>query len=620
MVINILGQLPVTINVMPLKSEKKSKKGLSPLDQFTKESIEANARLCQQYKVFKIGGLTHEIFKDRYINEVVVHCEHSLACVPRMNKTEDGMEYSALVVSKKNGSTMLRSAKYYEKHLRQVVPHIWPLDVEEENDDGFTPVTSNRGNQGNTVKKATPAQPTNIKSSIAAINQAIINTNYAEGVWYCVTFGRGGRRPSGVYPNWQGQFGAMYMTQGVSGAIFQSFPTEAEAWERFNLSYPNIHSEEDLRKFRMSIPHTETNKSPTWSDFDRQRFHRADSVAYTLCELDDQEMLEARIASTLRITGTVDGEINDRDYYIEDEWMTLYDNSNDKATDEVKGDDDNDNKMEEECTGNDDDEEEVPNSQEFNHETEMEADDDVKTTPKRRRVPAEGDEEAEAAAAAIPTSASKGAPTEFFAVAFPLPLLANTLSDALAFLHLFKRGFGEQYENQTMLCQCHLFPECMSAIVHCPSQQEAIELRHFILHNPMLGKYQLEAAMITNKVDVDGICNFDVQRVPHWEERASKEIIQYTKAATPIDVDSELLKIVYTSPVDVVVKTFYEKWWSTENLEESKPAHNAIKVPNVNVVMEIGKNDAHFVHARTQFMGVHFSESDVDAESTNSSF
>ena len=354
--------------------------------------------------------------------------------------------------------------------------------------------------------------------------------------------------------------------------------------------------------------------SPTWSAFDRKRFHRPGSVAYTLCELDDQEMLEARIASTLRLTGTVDGEINDRDYYIEDEWMTLYENDTEKEENENKGQVDED--MEEEG------EDEVPNSQEFNHEMEKgaDADEEIKTTPKRRRVPVGGDEEAEAAAAAIPTSASKGAPVEFFAVAFPLPLLANTLSDAMAYLHLFKRGFGEQYENQTMLCQCLLFPECMSAIVHCPSKDEATQLRHFILHNPMLGKYQLEAAMITNKMDVDNICNFEVQRVPQWEERASKAIIQYIKTATPIDKDSELLKMVYTSPVDVVVKTFYEKWWSAENVEESKPAHNAIKVPNEEVILELGKTDLQFVHARTQFMGVHFSESDIDAESTNSSF
>jgi hypothetical protein len=65
----------------------------------------------------------------------------------------------------------------------------------------------------------------------------------------------------------------------------------------------------------MCIPHTETNLTPTWSEYDGETFHRHGAIAYTFCENDDQEMLEARMAVTFRLTGSYDGVIDKREYY-----------------------------------------------------------------------------------------------------------------------------------------------------------------------------------------------------------------------------------------------------------------------------------------------------------------
>ena len=171
-----------------------------------------------------------------------------------------------------------------------------------------------------------------------------------------------------------------------------------------------------------------------------------------------------------------------------------------------------------------------------------------------------------------------------------------------------------------MLCTSTLFPDCVCAIVHCPTQAEAIGLRRFIKERPLLGKYQLESALFTTKADVDTYCNFDVQKVPQWEERAENPLIQYIKTSTPLEFDGDLLRIVYTGSIPLLMKAFHEKWKGGEDVEESKCAHNAIPIPNPEKIATLTAVDEKFATLRSQFIHVTILETDFEVESANSRF
>jgi hypothetical protein len=56
--------------------------------------------------------------------------------------------------------------------------------------------------------------------------------------------------------------------------------SKAQAIEKMNKRFPGVNSWETQWHFWMTVPHTETNLSPTWSPFHGKIHHRPDAVAY----------------------------------------------------------------------------------------------------------------------------------------------------------------------------------------------------------------------------------------------------------------------------------------------------------------------------------------------------
>ena len=135
--------------------------------------------------------------------------------------------------------------------------------------------------------------------------------------WIVVRKGKGGRRTVGLYPPeaWYQEFGTRFLVLGVSGALYKGYDSESKGWEVLNYFFPGVVDAATLALFHASIPHTETNLSPTHSHMEEAPYHRAGAVAYSFCKQDSTEMLEARMAVTLRLTGEEDGIIDKREYY-----------------------------------------------------------------------------------------------------------------------------------------------------------------------------------------------------------------------------------------------------------------------------------------------------------------
>jgi hypothetical protein len=66
-----------------------------------------------------------------------------------------------------------------------------------------------------------------------------------------------------------------------------------------------------LHRFHESIPHTETNLSPTYSEYDGPIFHAFGAEAYTYTKADDAvEMLLKHMEATKRLKGEDKGPID----------------------------------------------------------------------------------------------------------------------------------------------------------------------------------------------------------------------------------------------------------------------------------------------------------------------
>ena len=348
---------------------------------------------------------------------------------------------SSRLVSLQTASTMCRTDKYYKNLIKSNVPDAFPIEIQ----DGFTTVES-KSTKTTIISINKNDKQGGIRSRVNAIQQMLANSSNCDNRWYCVIFGRGGRRAAGVYFGYQGPGQPKYLTQGVSGALVIGFDSQASAIERFNLSYPFINSYDDLENWRRSISHLETNLSPTWPNYDGQIYHSRGARAYPYVEHDSEELFNARYQATFNILGSYDyeGVIDRRQLMFPENWHCNLVNlpppgfDNVPPSDNVNGDITD---AANENTMNDDDEA-PPNSQDLPmQDAQRDTSDNSaasNTNPKRRKVPVVGDEEAENAARQFATNndtTSKKMPTiicncqdnDFFAVVFPLPNIANTL-------------------------------------------------------------------------------------------------------------------------------------------------------------------------------------------------
>jgi hypothetical protein len=227
------------------------------------------------------------------------------------------MEYSAYIITNKSANTLTKKNDFYIEALKAILPELFPIDLTQDSDGNFVEVTGNRGksNKPKPFGPEEPPQQLSLNQSIALIKSSSVVSEITSNTRWVCTKGRGGNRAVGVYDNYYAKHNARYLSQGISGGSVLRADNDAEGWSLVNIRIPGVDSPAKLRIFHMCIPHTETNLTPSYSDYDGETFHRHGAIAYTFCENDDQEMLESRMAMTLQLTGSYDGVIDRREYY-----------------------------------------------------------------------------------------------------------------------------------------------------------------------------------------------------------------------------------------------------------------------------------------------------------------
>jgi hypothetical protein len=313
----------------------------------------------------------------------------------------------------------------------------------------------------------------------------------------------------------------------------------------------------------MCVPHNETNKSPTWSDYDGERFHRQGAAAYTFCENDDQEMLEARMAVTYRLTGSYDGQIDKREYYyayladFKEKLAIMNGTAGPKSTEDDNGE-----------------EETMPNSQEDNFASPDGMDDkeDINRTPQKKRKVSQPPSAAAAAAPifAAPHEDSTESPVH---VVMALPV-TGTVVDVHAFFNQFQTGFGRGHVS---LCRYAPFPEFPSALIECANSSVAENLCEFISTHALFGKYKCVTHILTEKHQFDAL-DTTIVTSQALEKLSEDPLLHYIKYNTPADADMDLYQMMLTTTIPQEVLThFMTNLKQDEDLMECKA--NPIQVP-----------------------------------------
>jgi hypothetical protein len=396
--------------------------------------------------------------------------------IPRSNRpkanSNTAMEFSAYIITRKTANTLTKKSDFYMQALKDLIPELFPIDLTQDSDGNFVEVKNSKPkSKPKPAGPEEPPKPLDLNQSIALIkSSSMVSEITSDTCWVCVD-GRGGNRCIGVYDSYFDKWQARFLTQGVSGGFVLRADNHAEGWSLVNLCVPGVDCPAKLRLWHMCIPHTESNKSPTWSDYDGERFHRQGAAAYTFCENDDQEMLESRMAATYRVTGSYEGQIDKREYYyayladFKEKLAIMNRTAGPKSTEEDNAD-----------------EETMPNSQEDNF-TSPDDKDEVNRTPQKKRKVSQPPSAA-AAAAPIFASPHKNSIESPVHVVMALPV-TGTVVDVLAFFNQFQTGFGRGHVS---LCRYAPFPEFPSALIDCANSAVAENLCEFISTHALFGK------------------------------------------------------------------------------------------------------------------------------------
>jgi hypothetical protein len=417
--------------------------------------------------------------------------------------------------------------------------------------------------------------PASLKDTFAKLSEKVKFTLDENGKYYVVTDGRGGRRSVNVYTKYKdGINGAHYAHHGVSGAFVKSFEDINDAWAYIEERYPGVNSYEALRKFHEGIPHNETNISPTWSDVDGETFHRYGAVAYTFTENDDAEMLLKRMEATLRVTGTENGQVDQRSHY----YASLF-NPNKLYT----GDS---NKQPFPSTNNsakEDDEEEFPHSQDYLPEEDLDNDDQMDTASNRSRSSSPSkkhkvDEEqpTDYFDAAILNTSTNSSKYDAVPIVISMPM-ASTIYDFLLYVSPFKAGLGAWWPEQTRIGKFGLFPGCTVVYLMCPKKL-VTSFREYVHHTKMWGKWQL----FTSLIHTEKYVTYE-RKSFLLESLARDPLIQYVKASIHPKHEKELadlLRIQQNARAGQPIFDHFVKNWKKDAItEDGKQLAGEWRVP-----------------------------------------
>lgn len=319
----ISGGLPIIVSPFPKNtpdsSKSKHKSRLSPVDKFAIEVIRANNRLCaEKYKVIDLTDVTDQIFEGRSIVNMTATCADAVAVLPRtvrrgVHSATRGLKFVGTLVLQKKANTCIKEEKYYRTFFLKETPEIYPLHIDSDEsdfDDATFKSTSKSSKASRGQESPKKYKQTDMRTLISTITKSNPAFNTEKAGFFFTFGGRGGQRSIDIKDSYYGPHGAKYLVHEVSGAYICRYDTQAEAWARMNKTLPGVTNRQQLRKFHMSIPHTETNLSPTHSVYNGPHGHRPGAIAYTYTEDDDQEMILARMEATKRVTGSANGLVN----------------------------------------------------------------------------------------------------------------------------------------------------------------------------------------------------------------------------------------------------------------------------------------------------------------------
>jgi hypothetical protein len=105
--------------------------------------------------------------------------------------------------------------------------------------------------------------------------------------------------------------GAKYLVDGISGNSHKAFDNENDAFMYLAKHYPGVEDHETLRLFHSCVPHNANNLHPLHSEYNGKVFHKYGAEAFTCTELDDDELLTARMNATKFVTGYPTGTPHD---------------------------------------------------------------------------------------------------------------------------------------------------------------------------------------------------------------------------------------------------------------------------------------------------------------------
>jgi hypothetical protein len=469
------------------------------------------------------------------------------------------LSYNGLLILHKEASTTTRTASYFRNILEATVPEIFPINIDDNDDnDGFSTIPTK------STSKPTTKPSENINDIMRNLDSKLHTDKFTNGNVWVVIRGRGGPRAMGVYNEYySGIRGAKYLVEGISGNHCRAFDNENDAFEYLEMHYPGVDDYEKIRLFHACVPDTATNLHPLYSEHSGKVFHKYGAEEFTCTELDDEELMTLRRKATKFVTGYPNGKPNNRSHFFR--MMELFRNTlhehyhgrtnfnygypgatNDEdeahpgATtkadyeDETDDDGNDDNLIFEDYPTTQDDDVAQPEVTD-DHEMDLDQANHQATSPsstKKRKVHEEHSKATDESNCQKPTetnpmtwhSPNPSNNHQLTYVCVSIPHIA-CLYDVKLYFDGFKDGFGFWFDKQTQLCVFTPFPQCMSVIVGCPTHMND-DFRYFVAHNKFFGKYKVFSTIVYNHNEYH-ISAPD----KHLESIAKHPLIQYVKNA-----------------------------------------------------------------------------------------
>jgi hypothetical protein len=527
------------------------------------------------------------------LNNMMVNCKHlkavafTLVKLPTNKVKTYNYGYAAQLILERSASTLGRESSFFRKLFKGCnnLKSLFPQELEDDmsNHDGFILVQPKKSS------KQSEASSMSLKETFNMLSAHINATVDENGKVWIVIGGRGGRRSVNIYFKYKdGIYGAHYAFHGVSGAYIKAFTDINDAWAEIERRFPGVNSFDALRKFHEGIPDTETNMSPTWSDVDGETRHQFGSVAYAFTEADDADLLLLRKQATLKVTGTENGEVNQRSHY----YASLF-NPNKLFTGAIedepfKSNDEHNQQGEQE---NEDGDDEYPFSQDHLPPMDMEeyqesasqqgssnstSNRDLSPTKKRK---VDGTDEPSSSSdyfdATILNTSTDSSNFDAVPIAVSLPM-ASVKYDFLLYVNPFKAGIGAWWPEQTRIGKFGLFPDCKVVFFLCPKKL-VTSFREFVHHNKMWGKWQLFTSLIHTEKYVT------YERSSFYLEKLARDpLIQYVKASIHPSHEKELadlLRIQQHSGGQPIFDHFMKNWQKDSIDTDGKKLAGEWRVP-----------------------------------------